>query len=192
VREGAALRAGSVGPALPLTEIQIVDVETGTRVLPTGERGEIRARGPQIMSGYRNRPRETAEALRGGWLYTGDIGELDADGWLYIRDRKKDMAIVGGYNVYPREVDEVLFAHPDVKEAACAGVPDPYYGEAIRAYVVLKPGARASADDLLAHCKANLARYKVPGKIYFVAELPRTTVGKVDRIALRQKLAAEA
>jgi long-chain acyl-CoA synthetase len=192
VREGERLRPGSVGPALPLTEIQVVDVESGTRVLAAGERGEIRARGPQIMSGYRNRPAETAEALREGWLYTGDIGELDADGWLYIRDRKKDMAIVGGYNVYPREVDEVLFAHPDVKEAACAGVPDPYYGEAIRAYVVLKPGARASAEDLLAHCRANLARYKVPGRIYCVAELPRTTVGKIDRIALRQRLAAEA
>ncbi len=192
VREGAQLRAGSVGPALPLTEVQIVDVESGTKVLPAGERGEIRARGPQIMSGYRNRPKETAEALRDGWLYTGDIGELDADGWLYIRDRKKDMAIVGGYNVYPREVDEVLFAHPDVVEAASSGVPDPYYGEAIRAYAVLKPGARATADDLVAHCKANLARYKVPAKIYLVSELPRTTVGKIDRIALRQRLAAEA
>ncbi|MCC6608598.1 MAG: AMP-binding protein [Burkholderiales bacterium] len=191
VREGAALRPGSVGPALPLTEIQIVDVETGTRILAPGERGEIRARGPQIMSGYRNRPQETAEALRDGWLYTGDIGELDADGWLYIRDRKKDMAIVGGYNVYPREVDEVLFAHPDVKEAACAGVPDPYYGESIRAYVVLKAGARVTAEDVLAHCKANLARYKVPARIYLASELPRTTVGKIDRIALRQKLATE-
>ena len=192
VREGAQLRPGSVGPALPLTEIQIVDVESGTRVLPVGEMGEVRARGPQIMSGYRNRPQETAEALRDGWLYTGDIGELDAEGWLYIRDRKKDMAIVGGYNVYPREVDEVLFAHADVKEAACAGVPDPYYGEAIRAYVVLKPGARAGAEDILAHCRANLARYKVPGRIYFLSELPRTTVGKIDRIALRRQLAAEA
>ena len=192
VREGAQLRAASVGPALPLTEIQIVDVDSGTHVLGPGEIGEVRARGPQIMSGYRNRPKETAEALRDGWLYTGDIGELDADGWLYIRDRKKDMAIVGGYNVYPREVDEVLFAHPEVQEAASAGVPDPYYGEAIRAYVVLKPGARAGADDLLAHCRANLARYKVPGKIYFVPELPRTTVGKIDRNALRRRLAAEA
>jgi long-chain acyl-CoA synthetase len=191
VREGATLKPGSVGPVLPATSIEIVDVETGTRVLGSGEVGEIRARGPQIMSGYRNRPKETAEALRAGWLYTGDIGEFDPEGWLYIRDRKKDMAIVGGYNVYPREVDEVLFAHPDVKEAAAAGVPDPYYGESIRAYVVLKPGASATVDDLLAHCKANLARYKVPAKIYFVAELPRTTVGKVDRNTLRQKLAAQ-
>lgn len=190
VREGA-LKPGSVGPVLPLTELQIVDVETGTKVLGAGEIGEIRARGPQIMSGYRNRPKETAEALRDGWLYTGDIGEFDAQGFFTIRDRKKDMAIVGGFNVYPREVDEVLFSHPDVKEAAASGVPDPYYGESIRAYVVLKEGARAGAEDLIAYCKSNLARYKVPSKIYLVAELPRTTVGKVDRKTLRQKLAAE-
>ena len=191
VRQGA-VRPGSVGPALPLTELQIVDVETGAGVLPAGEVGEIRARGPQIMSGYRNRPQETAEALREGWLYTGDIGECDAQGCFTIRDRKKDMAIVGGYNVYPREVDEVLFSHPDVKEAAASGVPDPYYGESIRAYVVLKEGARASAEDLIAHCRANLARYKVPARIHLVADIPRTTVGKVDRRTLRQKLAAES
>jgi len=157
-------------------------------VLPVGAVGEIRARGPQIMSGYRNRPVETAEALREGWLYTGDIGEIDSDGHLYIRDRKKDMAIVGGYNVYPREVDEVLYAHPAVREAAAAGVPDPYYGETIRAYVVLKEGATATVEDLIAHCAKNLAKYKVPSRIEFVRELPRTTVGKIDRRALREKL----
>jgi long-chain acyl-CoA synthetase len=191
VPEGATIKPGSVGPALPLTELQVVDVETGTRALGPGQHGEIRARGPQLMSDYRNRPRETAEALRDGWLYTGDLGEFDADGYVYIRDRKKDMAIVGGYNVYPREVDEVLFAHPAVKEAAAAGVPDPYYGETIRAYVVLKDGARATVEELLAHCRANLARYKVPSKLYVVAQLPRTTVGKIDRKVLRGKLAAE-
>jgi len=192
VREGGPLKAGSVGPALPLTEIEIVDVETGTKILGIGELGEIRARGPQIMAGYRNKPAETAAALRHGWLYTGDIGELDADGYLHIRDRKKDMAIVGGYNVYPREVDEVLFVHPAVKEAACAGVPDPYYGETIRACVVLKDGAQVTEDDLIRHCKANLARYKVPSRIVLVGALPRTTVGKIDRIALRRALAGAA
>jgi long-chain acyl-CoA synthetase len=191
VREGGVLKPGACGPALPLTEVEIVDVETGTRVLATGEIGEVRARGPQTMSGYRNRPEETAAALREGWLYTGDIGELDADGYLWIRDRKKDMAIVGGYNVYPREVDEVLFSHPAVKEAAAAGVPDPYYGECIRAYVVLKEGAHATIEELLAHCAANLARYKVPSKLFLASELPRTTVGKIDRQALRRRLAAE-
>ncbi len=191
VRDGGAVRAGSVGPALPLTEIQIVDVESGARVLAVGEIGEVRARGPQIMSGYRNRPQETSEALRDGWLYTGDIGELDGEGYLWIRDRKKDMAIVGGYNVYPREVDEVLFAHPAVKEAAASGVPDPYYGETIRAYVVLREGVQVGVEDLIAHCRGSLARYKVPSKICLVAQLPRTAVGKVDRKSLRRQLAAE-
>ncbi len=191
VPEGGELKVGSCGPALPLTEIEIVDVGTGTKVLGVGEIGEIRARGPQIMSGYRNKPAETSEALRDGWLYTGDIGELDADGYIYIRDRKKDMAIVGGYNVYPREVDEVLFSHPDVKEAASAGVLDSYYGEVIRAYVVLKPGGRTTPEGLVAHCKANLARYKVPSRIFIVDALPRTSVGKIDRVTLRQQLAVE-
>ena len=187
IRDGGIIKPGSVGPALPLTEIQIVDVETGRNVLGVGEKGEIRARGPQIMSGYRNRPQETAEALRDGWLHTGDIGEFDADGYLYIRDRKKDMAIVGGYNVYPREVDEVLYAHPAVLEAAAVGVPDPYRGEIIRAYVVPKPGAAVSEAELLAHCAANLARYKVPAGLAIVAELPKSTVGKIDKKALRSR-----
>lgn len=188
VREGGPLKAGSVGPPLPRTEIEIVDVETGTRVLAAGEIGEIRARGPQIMSGYRNRPKETAEALRDGWLYTGDIGQLDTDGYLFIRDRKKEMVIVGGYNVYPREVDEVLFSHPAVKEAATAGAPDSYYGEKVHAFVVLKDGVRASADELIDFCKKNLAPYKVPSHIYLVDVLPRTAVGKIDKLALRAKL----
>ncbi len=185
VREGTALEPGSSGPALPGTEIQIVDVENGTTVLPVGSIGEVRARGPQVMAGYRNRPQETAEALRDGWLYTGDMGELDPDGNLFIRDRKKDMAIVGGYNVYPREVDEVLHAHPGIAEAAAVGVPDPYRGEVIRAYVVRRAGAKLDAEDVLEHCRANLARYKVPAAVEFVDAIPRTTVGKVDKKALR-------
>jgi len=181
-------KPGSVGLPVAATEIQIVDVETGTRVLPAGERGEIRARGPQIMQGYRNLPAETAQALRGGWLYTGDIGELDADGYLYIRDRKKDMVIVGGYNVYPREVEEVLFAHPSVLEAAAIGAPDEYKGEVLRAYVVLKAGIQASEDELLAHCRANLAKYKVPARIEALEALPKTSVNKVDKQLLRERL----
>lgn len=190
VRDGAAQKIGSSGRALPLTKIEVVDVETGTQPLPVGQVGEIRARGPQVMSGYRNKPQETADALRDGWLYTGDIGELDADGDLYIRDRKKDIAIVGGFNVYPREVDEVLFSHPDVREAAAVGVPDPYYGEIIRACVVLKDGAETRTDALIAHCRFNLAKYKVPTEIRIVTTLPRTTVGKIDRVALRDWLTA--
>ena len=180
-------KAGSVGIPLAKTEVEIVDVETGKIVLGVGDRGEIRARGPQIMQGYRNLPQETADALRDGWLYTGDIGEFDADGYLFIRDRKKDMAIVGGYNVYPREIDEVLFLHPDVADAAAVGVPDAYRGEVIRAYVVLRPGAAATRDELLAHCRANLARYKVPAAIEILAALPKTTVNKTDKKALREQ-----
>ena len=180
-------KPGSVGVAVPDTEIEIVDVDSGTRRLGQGEQGEIRVRGPQIMSGYHNRPVENAATLRDGWLYTGDIGECDADGYLYIRDRKKDMVIVGGYNVYTREIDDVLYAHAAVLEAATVGVADDYRGEIIHAYVVLKPGAQANADDLLAHCRTNLAKYKHPSAILFVDALPKTTVGKIDKKALRAR-----
>jgi len=185
IGEGEEIRPGSVGKPIPETEVQIVDVETGNNILGPREQGEIRARGPQIMSGYRNRPEETAETLRDGWLYTGDIGEFDDDGDLFIRDRKKDMAIVGGYNVYPREIDEVLYANPNVHEAAAVGVPDDYRGEIIKAVVVLKPGANVTSDDLLKYCRENLAKYKVPAAIDIVDEVPKTTVGKIDKLALR-------
>jgi long-chain acyl-CoA synthetase len=178
-------KPGSVGIAVPRTRIEIVDTVAGATVLAAGETGEIRASGPQIMAGYRNLPGETASVLRDGWLYTGDIGELDGDGYLFIRDRKKDMAIVGGYNVYPREIDEVLVAHPDVLEAAAIGVPDGYRGEIIRAFVVARPGRQPTVDALLAHCRANLTRYKLPATIEFLAALPRTPVGKIDKQALR-------
>jgi long-chain acyl-CoA synthetase len=184
VAEGERIKPGSVGKVLPLTNVQIVDTETGDRILAVGEQGEIRARGPQIMSGYRNREQETAATLRGGWLYTGDIGELDEDGDLYIRDRKKDMAIVGGYNVYPREIDEVLYAHPDVVEAAAIGVADDYRGEVIRAFVVIDKSS-VTVDDLLEHCRLNLARYKIPAVLELVNDLPKTPVGKIDKKALR-------
>ncbi len=178
-------KAGSVGVAVPQTKIEIVDVETGTRVLAAGEVGEIRARGPQLMRGYRGRPDETAQALRDGWLYTGDIGEFDADGYLFIHDRKKDMAIVGGYNVYPREVEEVLFAHADVANAAVVGEPDAYRGERLVAHVVLRTGARHDAEALLTHCRERLARYKIPERIRFADALPKTPANKTDKRALR-------
>jgi long-chain acyl-CoA synthetase len=187
-----AVKSGSVGIALPQTEIQVVDVENGTRILPCGERGEIRARGPQIMRGYRNLPEETAQTLRGGWLYTGDIGEFDAEGYLYIRDRKKDMLIVGGYNVYPRELEEVLVMHSAVLDAAVVGVRDDYRGELPVAYVALRPGAFTDAEELLAHCRANLARYKVPARIRVVEALPKTSVAKTDKKTLRQWAAGDA
>ena len=138
------------------------------------------------MAGYRNLPAETAETLRDGWLHTGDIGALDADGWLFIRDRKKDMAIVGGYNVYPREVDEVLHLHDGVLEAAAIGVPDDYRGEIIKAFVVARPGWALERAELLAHCARNLAKYKVPAVIEIVPNIPKTNVGKIDRKELRK------
>jgi long-chain acyl-CoA synthetase len=181
-----SVKPGSVGVPVPLTEIEVVDVETGERVLPAGSCGEIRARGPQLMRGYRNRPEETALALRGGWLYTGDIGEFDADGYLSIRDRKKDMVIVGGYNVYPREIEEVLFAHPDVFDAAVVGKPDAYRGEVLVAHVVPRPGTQPDAQTLLAHCRERLAKYKLPAHWHFADALPKTPANKVDKNALRR------
>lgn len=183
-------KPGSVGIALPLTEIQIVDTETGTQVLPKGQSGEIRARGPQIMQGYRGLEAETRAALREGWLHTGDIGEFDEDGYLFIRDRKKDMVIVGGFNVYPREVEEALLTHPSVLEAAVVGIPDSYRGEALVAFVV----GRSTAPDpatVIEHLEQRLVRYKVPAQIRVVDALPRTAVGKTDKPALRI-LAAES
>jgi long-chain acyl-CoA synthetase len=180
-----ARKAGSVGLPLAGTQIEIVDPADPGKILPRHERGEIRARGPQIMSGYRNRPDETAAALsEDGWLHTGDIGELDDEGYLFIRDRKKDLVIVGGYNVYPREVDEVLYGHPAIVEAAAFGRRDDFYGEVIVATVVLK-GA-ATPDALIAHCRANLAPYKVPRLITVVDALPKTAAGKIDKVALRR------
>jgi long-chain acyl-CoA synthetase len=174
----------SVGVAVPGTELQIVDAADGRTVLGAGQIGEIRVRGPQLMSGYRGLPRETADALRDGWLYTGDLGELDEDGYLYIRDRKKDLCLVSGYNVYPREVEEVLYLHPAVVEAAVIGVDDAYRGAAIRAYVALNDASVTQAD-LDRHCRGNLAAYKVPREYVFLANLPKTPVGKIDKKALR-------
>ena len=184
------VKVGSVGIAVAGTELQVVDLEQGTRVLPAGERGEIRARGPQVMRGYLNLPAETAEALRDGWLYTGDIGEFDGDGYLSIRDRKKDLVIVGGYNVYPREVEEVLFTHPDVAEAAVVGQADAYRGEILRAFVVLRPDRTFDEEALKAFCAQQLARYKVPARIEALQALPKTSVNKTDKKVLKARLAA--
>ena len=179
-------KVGSVGPPLAETAIEIVDLVDRTKVLDRGQSGEIRAKGPQIMSGYRNLPAETAAALESSWLYTGDIGKMDEDGYLFIRDRKKDLVIVGGYNVYPREVDEVLFEHPAVAEAAAFGIADPFYGEIIAAHAVLRASHTIESDALIAHCRANLAPYKVPRRLTIVDSLPKTAAGKIDKAALRR------
>jgi long-chain acyl-CoA synthetase len=180
-----ARKIGSVGVAAAGYEAEVVDLETGTRVMPTGERGEIRVRGPQFTSGYRNRPDENARQIRDGWLYTGDIGYYDEDGYMFLVDRKKEMIIVGGYNVYPREIDEILFKHPAIQEAATVGVPDGFSGEAVKVFVVRKAGASLTAEELLGYCKQNLVKYKWPKHVAFLDALPRTGVGKIDKRALK-------
>ncbi|MHB8399373.1 MAG: long-chain-fatty-acid--CoA ligase [Candidatus Limnocylindrales bacterium] len=183
-------RLGTVGLPFPSTEAQVVDLETGARVLPPGEVGELRVRGPQVMSGYWERPEETATALRDGWLYTGDISSMDADGYFRIVDRRKDMIIVSGLNVYPREIEDVLHEHPAVAEAAVIGEPHPLKGEVPHAFVVLRPGATATPEELIAHCHRNLSPYKVPAIVEVRAELPRSFVGKVLRRVLAEEVAA--
>lgn len=180
-------KTGSVGVPAPATELRIVDVETGTKTLGDGESGELVARGPQVMLGYWNKPAETADTLRDGWLHTGDIAYRDKDGYYFIVDRKKDMAIVGGYNVYPREIDEVLYEHPKVAEAVAVSVPHPSRGEILKAYVVPKKGETLTVAELTAHCRAKLANYKVPRSFEFREELPKTLIGKVLRRALREE-----
>ena len=177
-----------IGIPLPDTDAKVVDLETGTRDLPVGESGELAIKGPQVMKGYWNKPEETANVMtRDGWLLTGDIAVMDSDGYFQIVDRKKDMILCSGYNVYPREVEDVLFTHPAVKEAAVIGVPDPYRGETVKAFLVVKDGMTATREDVVAFCKERLAPFKVPKQIEFVKELPKTMVGKVLRRKLREQ-----
>ncbi|MFP5309741.1 MAG: long-chain-fatty-acid--CoA ligase [Actinomycetes bacterium] len=177
-------RPGSVGLPLPGVELRLVD-EDGEDV-EDGDPGEVWVRGPNVFQGYWNDPEGTAEALaEGGWLRTGDVGVRDADGYLYLVDRKKDLVIVSGFNVYPREVERVLYAHGDVAEAAVVGVPHPYTGEAVKAFVVRRPGTDLGEDDLAAFCRTRLARYRAPEIIEFVDALPTTATGKVRRVELR-------
>jgi long-chain acyl-CoA synthetase len=178
-------KVGSIGLPLADTEARIVDLDNGEREVAIGEVGEIAIRGPQVMKGYWNKPEETALVLRDGWLYTGDVARKDADGYFYIVDRKKDMIIAGGYNIYPREVEEVLWEHPKILEAAVIGVPDAYRGETVKAFVVLQPGTLATADEIVAFCRERLAAYKVPRLVVFRESLPKSGVGKYLRRALR-------
>jgi len=181
-------KVGSIGLPWPDTDCRIVNPETGEDV-PVGEPGELLIRGPQVMKGYWHKPEETAQALRDGWLWTGDIARMDEDGYFYIVDRKKDVIIAGGFNIYPREVEEVVYTHPAVKEATVVGVPDPYRGETVKAYIVLKEGAHATADEIISHCRQHLAAYKVPKLVEFRSELPKSLVGKVlRRVLLEEEL----
>ncbi|ACF44979.1 AMP-dependent synthetase and ligase [Pelodictyon phaeoclathratiforme BU-1] len=183
---------GSVGIPIPDVEIRIVDPETGFETLPELEIGEIIMRAPQLMKEYWQNPMETALVLRDGWLYTGDLGYLDEDGYLFIVDRKKDVIKPGGFQVWPRDVEEAIAVHPAVLEVGVAGVPDPYQGEAVKAWVVLRPGHLLSVDELREHCRKDLAAYKVPKHVEFIIALPKSTVGKVLRRKLVEAHLAEA
>jgi long-chain acyl-CoA synthetase len=178
-------KPGSIGLPVTGTSCKIVDLKTGKRELPVGEAGELCLRGPQVMRGYWNNPKETAAAMRDGWLYTGDVARMDEDGYFTIVQRKKDMIIVSGFNVYPTEIEDVLFTHPAVKEAAVIGVPCAYRGEAVKAFIIRTDGVEAAAEELIEFCSARLARYKVPSFIEFVESLPKSAIGKVLRIELQ-------
>ncbi len=183
---GGKNKPGTVGTPLPSTDIKIVDLETGKEEMKTGEPGEIIVKGPQVMRGYYKKPEETEGVLKDGWLYTGDIGRFDEEGYLTIVDRKKDMIIAGGYNVYPREIDEILFQHPKVLEACAIGIPDAYRGETVKAYVVPKPGETLTADEVLQFCREKLAAYKAPKVVEFIDALPKSAIGKILRKEVRE------
>jgi long-chain acyl-CoA synthetase len=183
-------RNGSIGLPLPNVEAAIMDHTTG-KLLPPGEEGEIVVKGPNIMRGYWKREKETADIFVNGWMRTGDIGKMDEDGYFYIVDRAKDLIIASGFNIYPREVEEVLYAHEAVAEAAVIGIPHEYRGETVAAFVVLKPGFQPdekTRESILAHCKQNLTAYKVPKTIEFRDSLPKSLVGKVLRRELRAEV----
>ncbi len=180
-------KAGSIGLPMPDTEFKIVDVESGEKELPIGGVGELCLKGPQVMEGYLNMPEETANSIRDGWFYTGDIAKVDEEGYTYIVDRKKDMVIAGGFNIYPRDIEEVLYTHPKIMEAAVAGIHDQYRGETIKAYCVLKEGETMTENEVIEYCKTNLAAYKVPKLVEFREELPKTMIGKVLRRMLREE-----
>jgi acyl-CoA synthetase (AMP-forming)/AMP-acid ligase II len=178
-------RVGSAGRAYSLVEVRVVDGED--REVPAGEEGEVVTRGQHVMSGYWNRPEATAETLRGGWLHTGDIGRMDEEGFLYLVDRRNDVIISGGSNVYPREVEDVLTGHPAVREAAVVGLPDQRWGETVHAVVALRPGVPApSAEELLAFAGERIAGYKRPRSLSFWDELPKSPAGKILRRSVRE------
>lgn len=187
--DGRSSRAGSIGLPFPDTEVRLVDPVTGETV-PPGESGELAIRGPQVMQGYWQRPEETAEVLRDGWLHTGDIATMDADGYFAIIDRKKDIIITGGENIYPREIEEVLYSHPKIQEAVVVGIAHEVAGQVVKAFIVPRPGETLTRRDILQYCGERLAKYKVPRQIEFRDNLPKTLTGKVLRRVLLEEEAA--
>jgi long-chain acyl-CoA synthetase len=193
----ARRKLGSIGVPFPDTDTKVVDVETGTREMPLGEAGELCIAGPQVMKGYWNKPQESAQVLREDasgrvWFHTGDIAVVDEDGYTSIVQRKKDMIIVDGFNVYPSEVEAVLYTHPAVRLAAVIGVPDPYHGETVRACVAFKSGASATAEEIVDFCRTSLAEYKVPRSVEVRDTLPMSAVGKILYRVLRAEYAETA
>jgi len=184
-------KVGGIGIPFPDTDVRLVDLADGVEDMPVGEPGEIIMKSPCVMSGYWNDPEKTADQLRDGWLYTGDIAVRDEDDYFFIVDRKKDMIIAGGYNIYPREVDEVLYQHPKVLDAVAVGVPDEYRGETVKAFVVLKEGETATEEEIIAFSREKLAPYKAPKLVEFRSELPKSAVGKVLRKILREEEVAK-
>ncbi len=180
-------KVGSVGLPFPDTECRIVDLTDGTTDVPVGQTGELLVKGPQVMKGYWNNPQETANTLKDGWLFTGDIARMDENGYFYIVDRKKDMVISGGYNVYPREIDEVLYSHPKVKEACAIGLPHPSRGEQIKVFIVPVEGQSLTSEELAEYCRTRLAEYKLPSLFEFRKDLPKSDVGKILRKVLRDE-----
>ncbi len=184
-------KVGSIGVPFIDVDVRLVDLEEGIHDVHRGEPGEIIMKGPFIMQGYWNNPKETAGQLKDGWLYTGDIAVQDEDDYFFIVDRKKDMIIAGGYNIYPREIDEVLYQHPKVQEAVAVGIADKYRGETVKAYIVLRPGETATPEEIIAFCREKLAAYKVPKLVEFRASLPKSAIGKVLRKILREEETAK-
>jgi long-chain acyl-CoA synthetase len=177
----------AIGVPIPSHDAKIMDLSDPEKELPPGEVGELAIKGPGIVSGYWNKPEETAHAIRQGWLFTGDVGTMDSRGWIYLLDRKKDMIIASGFKVWPREVEDVIYLHPSVREVAVVGVPDPYRGETVKAFVALKEGfeGKVKEEEIVAHCKERMAAYKYPRQVEFVREVPKTATGKFLRRAFR-------
>ncbi len=174
-----------VGPPVPFLEVRIVNDQD--QDVPTGELGELLCRGPNVMKGYYKDEEATREALRGGWLHTGDLARMDEEGFIYIVNRKKDMIVSGGENIYPREIEEILYSHPKIEDAAIIGVPDPLWGESVRAVIVLKKGETMTEEEVIEYCKSHLASYKKPKSVEFVESLPRNPSGKVLKTVLRER-----
>jgi fatty-acyl-CoA synthase len=174
-----------VGPPVPFLEVRIVDDRD--RDVPVGEMGELVCRGPNVMKGYYKDRKATKEALKGGWFHTGDLGRMDEEGYVYIVDRKKDMIVSGGENIYPREIEELLYHHPKIQDGAVIGIPDPMWGESVKAFVVLKNGEPMKEEEVIEYCKSHLASYKKPKTVEFMESLPRNPSGKVLKTLLREQ-----